>query len=49
MDFFHKGGGESEAIQNFLDTFCAPTILEFWAEKGGWGEPNPEIFGHFLT
>jgi hypothetical protein len=35
MDFFHKGGGGSEAIQKFWGTFCAPTILEFWAEKGG--------------
>ena len=29
------GGGGSEAIQKFWDTFCAPTILEFWTEKGG--------------
>ena len=35
MDFFQKGGGGSEAIQKFWDTFCAPTILEFWVEKGG--------------
>ena len=35
MDFFQKEGGGSEAIQKFWDTFCAPTILEFWAEKGG--------------
>ena len=36
MDFFHKGGvGGSEPIQKFWGTFCAPTILEFWAEKGG--------------
>ena len=42
-----KGGGGSEAIQKFWDTFCAPTILEFWAEKGGGG-PNPKVFGHFL-
>ena len=35
MDFFQKGEGGSEAIQKFWDTFCAPTILEFWAEKGG--------------
>ena len=35
MDFFQKGGGGSEAIQKFWDTFCAPTVLEFWAEKGG--------------
>ena len=27
MDFFQKGGGGSEAIQKFWDTFCAPTIL----------------------
>ena len=47
MDFFQKGGGGSEAIQKCWDTFCAPTILEFWAENGGGG-PNPKVFGHFL-
>ena len=35
-----KGGGGSEAIQKFWDTFCAPT-------RGGGG-PNPKVFGPFL-
>ena len=48
MEFFHKGGGGSEAIQKFWDTFCAPTILEFWAEKGG-GLTKSRIFWVLIT
>jgi hypothetical protein len=47
MNFFHKGGGGSEAIQKFWDTFCAPTILEFWAEKGGGEDHIKKKFGTF--
>ena len=42
-----KGGGGSEAIQKFWDTFCAPTILEFWAEKGGGVDQIQKFLGTF--
>ena len=41
MDFFHKGGGDSEAIQKFWGNFCAPTILEFGVEKAGVDQTLP--------
>ena len=48
MEFFQKGGWGSEAIQKFWDTFCAPTILEFWAEKRGGGvDQIQKIMGTF--
>ena len=34
------GGGGSEAIQKFWDTFCSQTIMEFW--------PNFQVFGPFF-
>ena len=36
MDFFQKGGGGSEPIQKFWDTFCAP--------KGGGGWTKSKSF-----
>ena len=42
-----KRGGVSEAIQRFWDTFCAPTILEFWAEKGGVVDQIQNFLGAF--
>ena len=43
-----KGGRGSKTIQKFWDTFCAPTILEFWAEKGG-GLTKSKSFWTLLT
>jgi hypothetical protein len=42
-----KGEGLSEAIQKFLDPFCAPTILEFWAEKVGGVDQIQKFLGTF--
>ena len=33
MDFFYKGAGVW-GNPKVLGSFCAPTILEFWVEKG---------------
>ena len=35
MDFFHKGGGGSKAIQKFWDTFVHQPIWNFGQKKGG--------------
>ena len=46
--FFIRAGGEggSQSVQKFWGTFCAPTILEFWVEKGGLDQIQ-KFFGFF--
>ena len=46
--FVHQqGGGGGDQIQKFWGTFCAPQILEFWAEKGGGVDQIQKKLGTF--
>ena len=46
LGIFHKGGGGSEPIQKFWDTFCAQNFLDLGLEKGE-GLIKSESFRHF--
>ena len=47
MEFFQKGGGGSEAIQKFWDTFVHQPFWNFGQKKGGWVDQIQNFLGTF--